>query len=468
MRGTLTDAGVTGTLRADAEAIFRAGLERVDPVPMMTRVLRLDGDVFSVETELASARFDLSAFDRVVVTGMGKATARMALGLEVVLGDRIADGLVSVKTGHVERLRRVRMIEAGHPVPDASSARAADEILEFAKGFDARTLVVTLISGGGSALLCAPARDAAGRPLLTLDEKKEVTRVLLSCGATIHEMNCVRKHLSRIKGGRLARAYAPASSLNLLLSDVVGDDLDVIASGPTVPDPTTFADALGIVRRHGVLDRIPAAARRTLEDGASGLHEETPKPGDPAFERATNVLIGTNHQALLAAEAKARALGYAALVLTSRLTGEAREAALALLGIGEDIAAAGFPLKPPACLIAGGETTVTLHGRGKGGRNQEMALAFLLALPRSKVAGRIVLLAASTDGNDGPTDAAGAFASLEVSGRARDLHLDSNAFLAANDSYHFHEAAGSLFRTGPTNTNVSDVAVLMIGAAGGP
>ncbi len=460
----MTDAGVTGSLRADAEAIFRAALERVDPVLMMKRVLRLDGDALAVQTELASARFDLSAFDRVVVTGMGKATARMALGLEEILGDRISGGLVSVKTGHVETLRRVRLIEAGHPVPDAASARAADEVLALAGGFDARTLVVTLISGGGSALLCAPARDAAGRPLLTLDEKKEVTRVLLSCGATIHEMNCVRKHLSRIKGGRLARAYAPAASLNLLLSDVVGDDLDVIASGPTVPDPTTFGDAVGIVRRHGVLDRIPAAARRALEDGAAGLHEETPKPGDSAFERATNVLIGTNHQALLAAEARARALGYATLVLTSRLTGEAREAALALLGIGEDVALGGFPLRAPACLIAGGETTVTLRGGGKGGRNQEMALAFLAALPRSKAARQIVLLAASTDGNDGPTDAAGAFASLDVAVRARALGLDANAFLDANDSYRFHEAASSLLRTGPTNTNVSDVAVLMVGA----
>jgi hydroxypyruvate reductase len=459
---------MTARLATDAEAIFRAALDRVDPVPMMKRVLRLDGDVLRVATELSSASFDLSRFDRVVVTGMGKATARMALGLEEILGDRIADGLVSVKAGHVETLRRVRLIEAGHPVPDESSRRAAEEIRAFAGACDERTFVITLISGGGSALLCAPACDAGGRPLISLDEKKEVTRALLACGATIHEMNCVRKHLSRIKGGRLARAYAPATSLNLMLSDVVGDDLDVIASGPTVPDPTTFGDALGVIRRYDVADRIPAAALRALEAGAAGLHEDTPKPGDPAFAKATNVLIGTNHQALLAAERKARALGYATLVLTSRLTGEAREAALALLGIGEDIAVSGFPLHAPACVIAGGETTVTLRGSGKGGRNQEMALAFLAALPRSKAAGKIVLLAASTDGNDGPTDAAGAFASLEVAGRARGLGLDANAFLAANDSYRFHEAAGSLLRTGPTNTNVSDVAVLMVGAAGEP
>ena len=455
---------MTNPLTADAETIFRAALERVDPVPMMKRVLRLDGNVLRLETELSSARFDLSTFDRVVVTGMGKATARMALGLEEILGDRIADGLISVKAGHVETLRRVRLIEASHPVPDESSSRAAEEIRAFADACDERTFVITLISGGGSALLCAPACGADGRPLISLDEKKDVTRALLACGATIHEINSVRKHLSRIKGGRLARAYAPATSLNLMLSDVVGDDLDVIASGPTVPDPTTFGDALAVIRRYDVADRIPTAALRALEAGAAGLHEETAKPGDPAFERTTNVLIGTNHQALLAAETKARELGYATLVLTSRLTGEAREAALALLGIGEDIAISGFPLRPPACVIAGGETTVTLRGKGKGGRNQEMALAFLAALPRSRAAGNIVLLAASTDGNDGPTDAAGAFASLEIAERARALGLDVSSTLAANDSYHFHERAGSLLRTGPTNTNVSDVAILIVGA----
>src|SRR5664280_52746 len=237
---------MTNPLTADAEAIFRAALERVDPVPMMKRVLRLDRDVLHVETELSSASFDLSTFDRVVVTGMGKATARMALGLEEILGDRIADGLISVKAGHVETLRRVRLIEASHPVPDESSSRAAEEIRAFADACDERTLVITLISGGGSALLCAPACGADGRSLISLDEKKDVTRALLACGATIHEINSVRKHLSRIKGGRLARAYAPATSLNLMLSDVVGDDLDVIASGPTVPDPTTFGDALAV------------------------------------------------------------------------------------------------------------------------------------------------------------------------------------------------------------------------------
>lgn len=455
---------LSARLSHDAEAIFRAALSRVDPVPMMRRVLRLDGDVLRLATEETALEYDLSSFDRVVVTGMGKASARMALGLEEVLGDRIAGGVVATKAGHVEPLRRIRLIEASHPVPDASSVRAAEAVLELAEGCDARTLCITLISGGGSALLCAPARGVDGTPLLTLEEKQAVTRALLACGATIHEVNCVRKHLSSIKGGRLARALAPATSLNLLLSDVVGDDLDVIASGPTVPDRSTYADALAVLRERGADGSVPPAALRALEEGAAGVHEETPKPGEAAFERAATVVIGTNRQALQVGAAAARDLGYEPLVLTSRLTGEAREAALALLGIGEDIAVDGFPLRRPACLIAGGETTVTLRGSGKGGRNQELALAFLKALPRTGpgTSDGILLLAASTDGNDGPTDAAGAFASTDVLRRAREAGLDPAEFLGRSDSYTFHDRAGSLLRTGPTNTNVCDVAVLLV------
>lgn len=449
-------------LRADAEAIFRAALERVDPVPMMRRVLRLDGDLLRVETEETSASFDLARFDRVVVTGAGKASARMALAVEELLGDRLAGGLVVVKAGHAERLRRVCLVEAAHPVPDASSVRAAEELLAFAAGLDERTLVLTLVSGGGSALLCAPAVGPDGRPLLGLEEKQAVTRALLGCGATIHELNCVRKHLSRIKGGRLARAYGAATALNLLLSDVVGDDLDVIASGPTVADPTTYAGALAVIARHRLADRIPAAALRVLEDGAAGRLPETPKPCAPELARARDVLVGTNHQALLAAEARARALGYRTLVLTSRLTGEAREAALLLLGVGEDVARRGFPLAPPACVIAGGETTVTLRGRGKGGRNQELALAAMARMLQARASPRLLLLAASTDGNDGPTDAAGAFASVGLAEAARARGLEPEPFLTENDSYAFHDRAGTLIRTGPTHTNVSDVAILLV------
>ena len=455
---------VSETARRDAESIFRSALKRVEPAAMVRRCLRIEGGELVARTELEEARYDLAAYDRILVAGMGKAGASMARGAETVLGERLSGGVVAVKEGQVERLTRLRVIEAGHPVPDARSVRAAAELLGIGResgdpghGLDERTLVIVLISGGGSAIACAPAEG------LTLEDKAAATKLLLSCGATIQEMNCLRKHLSAIKGGRLAAAYAPATVLALVLSDVVGDDLDAIASGPTVPDPTTFADALAVARRHGIEGSLPAAVADRLRRGAAGELAETPKPGDTAFDRVKTILVGTNRLALMAAESRARELGYNCLALTSRLTGEAREAALMFLGVGKDIAASGFPLARPACVVAGGETTVTLRGGGKGGRNQEMALAFLAALRRSpKDSEGIMFLAASTDGSDGPTDAAGAFASRYVLERAMAASLDPDAFLADNDSHRFFDQVGGLLRTGPTGTNVCDLQVLLV------
>ena len=446
--------------RGDAEAIFRAAVERVDPAAMVRKTVRVEVRATRRDLVVGAApeelRLDLGRFDRILVTGMGKAGARMALGLEAVLGDLISDGVVAVKEGYGERLRRVRLVEASHPVPDARSARAAAEVLALGKDVDERTLVVVLISGGGSAILCAPAEG------LRLEDKIEATRLLLACGATIQEVNCVRKHLSAVKGGRLAAAFEPATVLSLILSDVVGDNLDAIASGPTAPDKTTWSDAIAIVRRRGLAARFPPRAAALLARGAAGELADTPKPGDPLFARTRNILVGTNRLALLAAEERAKELGYSTLVLSSRLTGEAREVALVLLGIGKDISASGFPLRKPACLIVGGETTVTLRGAGKGGRNQEMALAFLAGLGRAPEAGDgLTLLVASTDGSDGPTDAAGAFASAEILAAARAADLDPEAYLAANDSYSFFERLGGLLKTGPTNTNVCDIQILL-------
>jgi hydroxypyruvate reductase len=445
--------------RADAEAIFRAALARVDPVGVVRRTVFVEGGrpgSLVIRTELDEARYPLEYYDRIVVMGMGKAGASMARGLEESLGDRISGGLVAVKKGYVETLSRIGLVEASHPLPDESSAAAASAVLDLARGLDERSLAVVLISGGGSALLCAPA------PGLSLEDKTAVTRLLLRSGATIQEVNAIRKHLSAVKGGRLAAALAPATVVSLVISDVIGDDLDAIASGPTVPDPTTWAEALAIARRRGIEDEMPRAAAELLRRGAAGELPDTPKPGDAIFSRTRTVLIATNRLALMAAEAKARELGYGTLALTSRLIGEAREAALALLGIGKDIAASGFPLRRPACLLAGGETTVTLRGEGRGGRNQEMALAFLAGIGRAPAdAGELLLLAASTDGGDGPTDAAGAFASAGILGRARAAGLDAEAYLARNDSYAFFDALGELLRTGPTNTNVCDLQILL-------
>jgi hydroxypyruvate reductase len=440
----------------DAKEIFLAALHRVDPLKMMGRCLALEASDLVVRTGHEEARIGLDQFDRICVLAMGKAAARMALGVEQTLGEQIVEGLVAATEGFAEKLGKLSVLECGHPLPDGRSTGAAQRFLALGKGFDERTLALVLISGGGSAAVCAP------RQGISLEEKMETTKLLLSCGATIQELNCVRKHLSAIKGGQLAKALAPATVVSLILSDVIGDDLDAIASGPTVADPTTFSGCLQVIQRYGLESRIPRNVLNYLRSGAAGKQAETPKPGDRVFRRAKTLLVGTNREALFAGAARAKELGYAPLVLTSRLTGEAKEAALMILGIGKDIASWGFPLARPACILLGSETTVTLRGTGKGGRNQEMALAFLAALQRSpKDAERLLFFSASTDGTDGPTDAAGAFACSKLLERAKREGLNPEDYLRNNDSYHFFDSCAGLVRTGPTKTNVCDIQILL-------
>lgn len=429
---------------------------------MVRDALRLDGDTLVVQMVDGPRSWNLASFDRILVLGFGKAGARMALGAQDALGDRITGGLVAVKKGHAEPCERIEIIEAAHPIPDATSVTAACRILELAREADERTLVLVLVSGGGSAILCAPRND--GERPLTLSDKAAVTCELLASGAEIHEINAVRRHLSAVKGGALAAALAPAAVVSLILSDVVGDELSSIASGPTVPDPSTWADALAIVRRFGILDRIPPNVSALLVDGVAGRVQDTPKPGDPAFSRVANLVIGSNRLAALTAVSKARELGYETLYLGSRVTGEAREIARFYLGMALDCAANNSPMRVPACLVAGGETTVTIKGDGLGGRNQEMALAFLVGLSESNVelAKRITFLSAGTDGNDGPTDAAGAFADLGLLEAARRADLSPRGYLARNDSYRLFDATSGLLRTGPTNTNVCDLQILLV------
>lgn len=450
-------------------AIFEAALERIDPYGMITERVRLEGGRLVIELDRARHEEELSRYSRVLVLGCGKASARMALALEGILSGLPEGmewgGLVCTKYGHTERLARIGQVEAAHPVPDQAGVEAARRMAELARQADEHTLVLNLISGGGSALLPAPMRytDNGREVALTLEHKQAVTRALLACGADIREINCVRKHLSELKGGRFLRLLAPARSVSLILSDVVGDRLDTIASGITSDDSSTYAQALEIVRGYGIAGRIPPETLRALELGAAGDIPETPKPGDPAFERAVNLLIGTNHAALLAACHKARELGLNVAPLTCLLTGEAREVARFLSGIGQDARRTGMLVTPPACVILGGETVVTLTGEGKGGRNQEMALAFLAELDRDPEAGRgLAFLSASTDGSDGPTDAAGAYASAGMLARARAAGLSMAEALRANDSYHFFEAIGGLYKTGPTRTNVCDLHLLLV------
>jgi hydroxypyruvate reductase len=438
-------------LRSDAMTIFQSALAAVDPEEAVRRHLRIDGETLSLE----GRRYDLGACERILVVGAGKAVAPMAKALEDMLGDRIDSGVLVVKDGHGLPLKKIHVREASHPVPDERGVAGTLEILKLLDGAGRRDLVLCLISGGGSALLIAPAEG------ITLPDKQATTRSLLACGATIHEINTIRKHLSRAKGGQLARAAHPAGVLSLILSDVVGDDLDVIGSGPTVPDRSSFEDTMEILKRYEIWDRIPAPVRDRVAQGVKGALPETPKPGDPAFDGCAQVLVGSCLRALTAAAESAERLGYRSLILSSKVEGEAREVAKAFAAIGKEVLSSDHPLKPPACILTGGETTVTLQGDGRGGRNQEFVLAGALALDGTD---RVVVLAGGTDGTDGPTDAAGALADGLSIRRAKALGMDPHAFLKRSDSYHFFKPLDDLIITGPTRTNVMDVYMLLVGA----
>jgi glycerate 2-kinase len=443
---------VTGSpgLRADARAVLDAAIAAGDARTLTRRFLAVSGR----RLDVGDHAFDLSSTRRVVVVGAGKASDRMAEAAHAVLGERIARGLVAVKAAHGTATGRIRVVEAGHPLPDARGQAAAAEMRRITEDAGPDALVLCLFSGGGSALTPLPV------PGVSLEDKQVLTRLLLEAGATIDELNAVRKHLSRLKGGQLARAASPAPVVALLLSDVIGDPLDVIASGPTVADPTTFADALAVLDGFDLRARAPEAARRYLEAGARGQAPETPKPGDPVFDRVTTRVIGNNALAVEAAAAEAQRRGYRPLVLTRSLQGEAREVARAFAAVLEEIVRSGQPVPPPACLIAAGETTVTVRGGGTGGRCQEFCLALA---PRLADLPAVVVLAAGTDGTDGPTDAAGAVAEPMTIARARARGLDARRALAANDAYGFFGGLGDLVVTGPTGTNLMDLYLGLVG-----
>jgi len=437
-------------LRKAALGIFNAAVRAVDPGEAVRRHLTRDG----LHLRIGQETLDLAKVGEVVVVGCGKAAAPMAAAVEEILGGRIGRGVVVTKYGHVQPTRMIRIHEASHPVPDAAGIAGAQAVLDHVRGLGPNDSVLVLISGGGSALTPAPVEG------ITLAEKQALTKALLACGADIREMNTLRKHISRFKGGQLARAAQPARVVTLILSDIIGDPLDAIASGPTVPDPTTYADALGILDKYRIREEIPAAIRNRLEAGARGGFPETPKPDDPLFARVSNLIVGSNIQALEAARSEARVLGLTPMILSSSIEGETREIARMHAALAREVRASGNPLPPPACLISGGETTVTLRGSGKGGRNQEFVLAAALdiaGLPQT------VILSAGTDGTDGPTDAAGAIADGDTCARALNAGLNPRKALDANDAYPFFEKLGDLILTGPTKTNVMDVRLVLVG-----
>jgi len=385
---------------------------------------------------------------RTIVVGAGKAAAAMAAAVEKHWRAPL-EGLVVTRVGHGAPTKRIRVVEAGHPNPDSAGMAAASEILSLVQGLNSDDLVLALISGGGSALLALPAGE------VTLADKQAVTRALLKSGARIDEMNAVRKHLSAIKGGRLALAAAPARLVSLIISDVPGDDLSVIASGPTTGDRATLADACEVLARYKI--DVPPRVAAHLADPMN----ETPKPGDPRLARVENRLIATPRGALLAAAAKAREAGYAPLILGDAIEGEARECGIVHAGIALSAARHGEPIRPPCVLLSGGETTVTMRGQGRGGRNSEFALALAIALDARE---GVFALAADTDGIDGFEAAAGAVVTPDTLARARAKGLNPRAMLDDDDSYSLFAALGDLVVTGPTLTNVDDFRAILIQA----
>ena len=438
-------------LRRDAEVIYRAALQAAEAGIAVRRSLRIKQGGLRIGTH----DYPFHSFDRIFLLAVGKAAGAMALAAEDILGPALTDGLIVTKHGHgVKGLRTCRQFMSAHPVPDTRGEEAATATEQLLRGLNARDLLLVAVSGGASALLPAPV------PGITLEAKQKVTDLLLRAGADITSLNTVRKHLSRLKGGGLVALAYPATVAGLLLSDVIGDAPGVIGSGLTAPDESTYAEALAVLDRYGLRTRAPRAVVKHLEAGSRGERAETPKLGNALWRHANNVVIGSNETSLRAAQRAARALGYRTLILSSTIGGETREAAGVLCEILRETALHGSPLRPPACLLAGGETTVTVRGRGRGGRNQEFALSAarsLAGLPN------VLALSIGTDGTDGPTGAAGALATGTTWKRALKAGVDGEEALTNNDSYSFFKSLHDLVITGPTGTNVMDICVLLAG-----
>ncbi len=436
-------------LRRDAKKIFLHAVHAADPQNILSFQVSLRNDLLRIGTQ----KYPLSRYRRILVAGTGKASAAMAVNLEKILGARVSGGWINVKYGHGQRLKRIRLQEAGHPLPDEKGLEGAREMVRMLSNLSEKDLVIFLISGGGSALLPYPIGG------ITLEEKQATTNLLLRCGAAIQEINTLRKHLSLLKGGGLAKIVYPATLVSLILSDVVGDPLDAIASGPTVPDPTTFEDCAKILSRYELWEKIPPSVANHIREGLEGKREETLKEGHPAFKKVYNRIVGNNLLAMKAAKKAAQALGYHTLLLSSLVEGETREVAKVHAAMAKEVLLSGNPIPPPACILSGGETTVTLKGKGKGGRNQEFVLAAAL-----EIAGweEILLLSAGTDGTDGPTDAAGAFSDGKTVSRGKTMGMDPGSFLRENDSNTFFQKLGDLLITGPTGTNVMDLRIVLV------
>jgi glycerate 2-kinase len=441
-------------MKGMAKQIFSKAVSAVDPAKKLKDTARIEWNSLFIRTEEGLEKaFPLDRFKNIFLAGAGKASASMASAVEQIFEDRITQGIITAKYGHTLPLKKTTIIEAGHPIPDQEGFEGAKKIQRLLQASGPDDLVIFLLSGGGSALLPLPAEG------ITLDEKQQVTQLLLDCGADIGEINTIRKHISKIKGGWLARWAYPSTVIGFILSDVVGDPLDVIGSGPTVPDRSTYEDAWEILRKYDLVHRVAPSIQNHLQLGREGKIQETPKPGEVVFEKVHNMIIGSNILALRSADLEASSLGLHTVILSSAIVGETKEAARFHCAIAKEVLSHGYPLRKPACIISGGETTVTIKGNGLGGRNQEFALAAALEI---KGLEKIVLLSGGTDGTDGPTDAAGAISDHTTVERARAIGLNPKAHLENNDSYPFFQRLGDLLITGPTHTNVMDVRVILI------
>lgn len=447
--------------RDNVMRVFERAVDSVDPYRLVKDSMLLRDKRLIIRSAEDVTETDLSGYSRVFLVAAGKAACPMAVAAKEVLGDWLTEAVIVTKYGHTMPLDGMLLIEAGHPVPDDNSLRAAKAVMSLALQANKDDFFVFLISGGASSLLTLP--FSAGGVEAKLGDIRKTTELLLSCGAEIEEINCIRKHLSGIKGGRLAEAVYPAAFVSLILSDVIGDPVSSIASGPTVFDDTSYADAMRIAKKYNIFDRLPESVCRIITDGSEGRIPETPDEGAVCFKKGKNVIIGNNYRALLEAKRAAGELGYDTVILTDSLTGEASQ-----LGVFFSSVAASFNkdrvFKRPVCLIAGGESTVTIRGHGKGGRNQEMALSFALSAVRKGVARDFAFLSGATDGNDGPTDAAGGFITRDCLDIVAKDYKRLESFLADNNSYPALKDIGALLVTGPTNTNVCDIQLLMMDA----
>ena len=434
-------------MRNDANTILSEAISAVDPSACIYRAVNKDGK----DIVINNRPYELSRYDNIYAIAFGKAAISMSKAMEDILGDSLTGGMAVTKHGFGGSLVKMKVYESGHPMPDDHSVAAGKMIHDFLERTGEKDLIFFLISGGGSALVTLPRKG------VTITDIVKLTDHLMRAGATIDELNTIRKHLCSIKGGGLAKMAYPSQSVSLILSDVVGDPLDVIASGPTVPDTSTFSEFNEIAERYDL--KLSPAVSGLLEDGLEGVIEETPKLGASVFERTSHYLVGNNALALQEAQKKASELGYNTMVLSSSIVGEAREVAKVFASIAREERLRGTPLPLPACVLAGGETTVTMKGKGLGGRCQELALSFGLEV--SDLEG-VLLLAAGTDGNDGTTDHAGAFADGDTVQRGKNLQIDARHELYDNNSYVFFKETGDLITTGPTGTNVMDIYMVLI------